>query len=168
MNFALVSIKALENHKNFKTYPRIKYKFESAVHSKMPSIMVDWITAIKILRDEFFVPVLIDALDTWKRDKNIKNKLVELLIELTKQDFDDSEKKWSKWWSENQYKTRKEWILDGLIHKKKKNRISSLNEAKKCFTSLYGYTVDLSMKELLIIIDKIKEDEYNKRRGVIS
>ena len=164
---SLVAIKALENHKKFKIYTRIKYKFESAVHSKMPSIVIDWITAIKILRDEFFVPILIDALDTWKKEKIIKNKIVELLTELTKQDFGDSEKKWSKWWANNQYKMRKDWILDGLIHKKKKIRISSLNEAKKCFKSLYNYTVDLSTKEQLKIIDKIKEDEYDKRRGVL-
>ncbi len=163
---SLVAIKALENHKNFKVYTRIKYKFESAVHSKMPSIVIDWITAIRMLRDEFFVPILIDALDTWKKEKVIKNKIVELLIELTKQDFGDSERKWSKWWANNQYKMRKDWVLDGLIHKKKKIRISALNEAKKCFKSLYNYTIDLSTKEQLRIIDKIKEDEYNKRRGV--
>ena len=164
---SLVAIKALENHKKFKIYGRIKYKFESAVHSKMPSIVIDWITAIKILRDEFFVPILIDALDTWKKEKIIKNKIQELLIELTKQDFGDNEKKWSKWWENNQYKMRKDWILDGLIHKKKKIRISALNEAKKCFKSVYGYTINLSLKEQLRIIDKIKEDEYDKRRGVL-
>ena len=130
--------------------------------------MIDWISAIKMLRDEFFVPILIDSINVWKKDKNIKNKIIELLVELTKQNISDSEKKWQKWWTENQYKNknRKDWILDGLIHKNKKIRISSLNEAKKCFSDLYGFTIDMSDKEKLVIIDKIKKDEYDKRRGL--
>ncbi|MBN2694099.1 hypothetical protein JXR93_05510 [bacterium] len=156
---ASVAVKALENHRLFQSYGKIKYKFESAMHSNLRAIIIDWLNAVRILRDELFVPILIDGLEIWKADKIVKKNIATILFEITKQDFDDSNKKWLKWWEENQYKTRKDWVLDGLQSKDRQVRISSYYDAKKIFSSLFNYTIDLQKKELSIEIDKIKANE---------
>jgi hypothetical protein len=157
-----VTIKALENHKYFQNYSKIKYKFESAMHSNLRSITIDWLNAVKVLRDEFFIPILIDGLDIWSGDKIVKKNIATILFEITKQDFDDSTKKWLKWWDENKYKTRKDWIIEGLQSKDRQVRISSYHDAKKLFTSLFNYNIDLQKKELQIEIDKIKSIEERR------
>ncbi len=155
---SFIAIKALENNRNFQNYSKVKFKFETSIYSNDKNLVLEWLVAVKLLKDEFFVPILIEGIEIWSKsaDKTIKKLIISTLVEISKQNFDDSVKKWQQWWEDNQYKSRKEWILDGLNHKEKDIRISSYIEAKSIFSNLYGYTIDLSRKQISDIVDKIK------------
>ncbi len=155
---SFIAIKALENNRNFQNYSKVKFKFETSIYSNDKNSVLEWLVAVKLLKDEFFVPILIEGIEIWSKsaDKSVKKLIITTLVEISKQNFDDSVKKWQQWWEDNQYKNRKEWILDGLNHKDKDIRISSYIEAKNIFGNLYGYSIDLSKKQITDIVDKIK------------
>ena len=159
----ITAVRALNNQKEFDSFSLIISNFEKAIYSKISMPTKDWLYAINRLKMPFFVPSLIEGLEQFKKDKKMRLMFVDTLKELTKQDFGDSVRKWKRWWNDNQYNRREEWIIDGLMHKNSKIRISSYREAKEFINRFFSYTPELSGRNLKKCISKIKDEYLNNK-----
>jgi hypothetical protein len=100
--------------------------------------------ALAALGDVRAIPELLDA---HGRGGHSVSAVGRALVELTKQDFGPSTRKWRQWWDKNRGKNRIEWLLDGLAHKETEIRRSAVEDLRKATGEYFGYHHDLPRRE---------------------
>jgi type II secretion system (T2SS) protein E len=100
--------------------------------------------ALGELRDAIAVPALIDALDG---PPSLVRTAARALVEIAKQDFGQSRKKWLVWWEIHKRADRVDWLLEGLSHKAPEIRFSASEELRLITGEYFGYHFDLPKRE---------------------
>jgi hypothetical protein len=100
--------------------------------------------ALGELRDPLAVPALIEALDG---PPSLVRTAARALVEIAKQDFGQSRKKWLVWWEAKNGADRVDWLLDGLSHKAPEIRFSAAEELRLITGEYFGYHFDLPKRE---------------------
>jgi hypothetical protein len=103
------------------------------------------ILASSELRDRDAVTTLVDLLNT--RPKDLAEEARRALIEITKQDFGSSERRWRAWISDNQQAPRMRWLVQGLAHKDLAIRKGAQLELNRLTGHYFGYRFDASRTE---------------------
>jgi|GEM_PF-1506241 hypothetical protein len=100
--------------------------------------------ALGELRDATAVPALIGALDG---PPSLARTAARALVEIAKQDFGQSRKKWLVWWEAHKDTDRVTWLLEGLSHKAPEIRFSASEELRLITGEYFGYHFDLPKRE---------------------
>jgi hypothetical protein len=100
--------------------------------------------ALGELRDAAAVPALIGALDG---PPSLTRTAARALVEIAKQDFGQSRKKWLGWWEAHKGTERVTWLLEGLSHKAPEIRFSASEELRLITGEYFGYHFDLPKRE---------------------
>ncbi|HTA17673.1 MAG TPA: hypothetical protein VK989_00185, partial [Polyangia bacterium] len=100
--------------------------------------------ALGELRDATAVPALIGALDG---PPSLARTAARALVEIAKQDFGQSRKKWLVWWETKKGNDRVDWLLEGLSHKAPEIRFSASEELRLITGEYFGYHFDLPKRE---------------------
>ena len=96
-------------------------------------------------RDETAVPELIAVLE--RKEKGLTDVAQRALVEITKQSFAMSARKWNTWWDNNKGSPRIEWLIAGLESKDRAIRSSSGKELLALTGMSLGYNPDGSKRE---------------------
>jgi hypothetical protein len=100
--------------------------------------------ALGELADGQAVPALIEALG---RPPSVAQTAARALVEIAKQDFGQSKKKWLAWWQAHKRADRVDWLLEGLSNKAPEIRFSSSEELRAVTGEYFGYHFDLPKKQ---------------------
>jgi hypothetical protein len=100
--------------------------------------------ALGELRDPLSVPALIEVLDG---PPSLVRTAARALVEIAKQDFGQSRKKWLVWWETKKGNDRVDWLLEGLSHKAPEIRFSASEELRLITGEYFGYHFDLPKRE---------------------
>jgi hypothetical protein len=100
-------------------------------------------SALAELGDAEAVP---DLIEVYARNPGAAY-LSRALVDLTKQDFGSSVRKWRAWWDKNQQRHRIEWLIDALTHKDDQLRQSAASELRALTGEQFGYAHDLPRRE---------------------
>ena len=100
--------------------------------------------ALGELRDPLAVPALIEVLDG---PPSLVRTAARALVEIAKQDFGQSRKKWLVWWETKKGNDRVDWLLEGLSHKAPEIRFSASEELRLITGEYFGYHFDLPKRE---------------------
>jgi hypothetical protein len=101
-------------------------------------------TALGELRDAAAVPALMAAL---QGPAALAQTAQRALVEIAKQDFGTSRRRWTAWWDRHQGQHRAEWLFDGLSHKAAEIRFSASEELRLLTGEYFGYHFDLPKRE---------------------
>lgn len=83
-----------------------------------------------------------DLLDAVARDDRASEHARRALIQLTKQDFGMSARKWRAWWQKHKKEHRIEWLIEGLAHKEEHIRRSAVEDLRRLTGEFFGYQYD--------------------------
>jgi Type II secretion system (T2SS), protein E, N-terminal domain len=100
--------------------------------------------ALGELRDPLAVPALIEVLEG---PPSLVRTAARALVEIAKQDFGQSRKKWLVWWETHKGADRVDWLLEGLSHKAPEIRFSASEELRLITGEYFGYHFDLPKRE---------------------
>lgn len=103
------------------------------------------IVAVAELRDRQALSSLVDLLGT--RPKEIAEAARHALVEITKQDFGTSERRWRAWIADNANVPRTRWLIDGLSAKDDEIRRSAQAELNRITGQFFGYRWDAPRAE---------------------
>ncbi len=92
--------------------------------------------ALGVLRASRATPVVIEMLEF--ADPTVRDACWRVLRVLTAEDKGPQKKKWSAWWRKHGGRPRREWLMDGLMHKSADVRKIAHRELRR----LSGYHVD--------------------------
>lgn len=95
------------------------------------------IEAAGVVRDELSVPGLIDLLKSSKGGK--RQATLHSLRVITGQDFGNSARRWSSWWSKSSKKSRLEWLIEALDHRQARVRARALTELQHLVPDDFGF-----------------------------
>jgi hypothetical protein len=101
-------------------------------------------SALGELRDAAAVPALMAAL---QGPPALAQTAQRALVEIAKQDFGTSRRRWTAWWERHQGQHRAEWLFDGLSHKAAEIRFSASEELRLLTGEYFGYHFDLPKRE---------------------
>ncbi|MCP4502275.1 MAG: hypothetical protein GY822_20155 [Deltaproteobacteria bacterium] len=113
------------------------------------------IVAVADLKDREALSLLVDLLGT--RPKEISEEAHRALVEVTKQDFGSSGRRWRAWLIDNVSRHRTEWLVDGLAHKDTEIRYTSQNELNRKTGKFFGYRYDASRQERELALQKWRQ-----------
>lgn len=88
-----------------------------------------------------------DLLDATSRDDESSSHTRRALVQLTKQNFGTSARKWRSWWNKNKRRNRVEWLIEALGHKDEELRRSAAEDLRKMTGEYFGFHHDLPKKE---------------------
>ena len=100
--------------------------------------------ALATLADIRAIP---DLLDTHGRGDRFAEHARLALIQLVKQDFGTSTRKWRAWWAKHKRQNRIEWLLEGLAHNTDSIRRSAVEELRKLTGEHFGFQADLPKRD---------------------
>jgi hypothetical protein len=100
--------------------------------------------ALAELRDPQAVPALLSAL---QGPPALGQTAHHALVEIAKQDFGQSRRRWTAWWERHGGEARIEWLFEGLSHKSPEIRFSSSEELRLVTGEYFGYHFDLPKRE---------------------
>jgi hypothetical protein len=103
------------------------------------------IVAITELRDRLAVPTLIDLVES--RDADVAEGARQALIEITKQDFGTSRRRWRSWMATHGDEARTDWLFAGLSHKIADIRQAAAEELWQITGEYFGYRFDAPKRE---------------------
>jgi hypothetical protein len=95
------------------------------------------VRALGLLRDVGSVDILVGLLSA--HDHALAEQARKSLVLLTRQDFGDSQRRWSQWFDKNKSRHRVEWLIDGLIHSDEEIRAAAGDELQLITQEYYGY-----------------------------
>lgn len=96
------------------------------------------VEAVGVLRDPGAVPHLIELLKSQKGP--LRQSVVSSLRLISCQDFGNSARRWSTWWSRVRNQERAEWLLKALDHRQEAIRARAANELKLLAPGDFGYS----------------------------
>ena len=104
------------------------------------------IEALGELRDGRSVVLLVGLVKS--EDATLAHAAQRALVEITKQDFGASRRRWTTWWQEHGHEQRTDWLFEGLTHKVAEIRASAAEELRELSGGEYfGYHFDLPKAE---------------------
>jgi hypothetical protein len=98
------------------------------------------VVGITELRDRLSVPILIDLVES--RDAELAQGARQALIEITKQDFGGSRRRWRSWLAAHGEEARTDWLFAGLGHKAREIRFAASEELWQTTGQYFGYHFD--------------------------
>jgi Type II secretion system (T2SS), protein E, N-terminal domain len=101
--------------------------------------------AVLELRDRGALEALTDLLGT--KPKELADAARRALVEITKQDFGNAERRWRAWIADNESQPRVRWLIEGLSHKDEEIRRSAQLELNRMTGQYFGYRYDASRAE---------------------
>jgi hypothetical protein len=126
--------------------PRVHALVEKLRHDLAgpPEAAVLAADALAELRDPRAVPSLMDALSG---PPALAQTAHRALVEIAKQDFGQSRRRWTAWWERHGGESRVDWLFEGLAHKAAEVRFSSSEELRELTGEYFGYHFDLPKRE---------------------
>lgn len=115
-----------------------------ALHSDAEDRVQAAAQALASLGDIRSIPDLLTVLSRGEKSSEYARRA---LIQLTKQSFGTSARKWRSWWSKNKNAHRVQWLLEGLAHKDDNIRRSSAEDLRKLTGEYFDYQYDLPRRE---------------------
>jgi Type II secretion system (T2SS), protein E, N-terminal domain len=100
--------------------------------------------ALAELRDAKAPPRLIALLH---QPVQVADAAHRALVEIAKQDFGRSRRRWTAWWDSHGGEDRSEWLFDGLRHKAPEIRFAASEELRVLTGEYFGYHFDLPKRE---------------------
>jgi HEAT repeat protein len=97
------------------------------------------------LRDRDALSAVVDLLGT--RPREVAEEARRALVEITKQDFATSERKWRAWIDEHARVPRVRWLIDALAHKDEAIRKSAQSELNRITGQYFGFRWDAARGE---------------------
>ncbi len=101
-------------------------------------------TAIAELADVHAVGDLIDLVGKEARRGEHARRA---LMSLTRQDLGTSERRWRRWWEDNKFRHRLEWLIDALAHKDAALRAGAAEDLRRLTGENFGYAADAARRE---------------------
>ena len=141
-------ISALQALRTRLEHPRVReltaaYRANAA--SAWPAVALPALTAIGELRDRLAVPLLIDLVDA--KDAELAEVARNALVEITKQDFGASRRRWRTWLAAHGEEARIDWLFAGLGHKVREIRFAASEELWQITGEYFGYHYDSPRRE---------------------
>jgi hypothetical protein len=103
------------------------------------------VVAAAELKDTGALDHLINLLGT--RPKEVAEEAHRALVEITRQDFALSERRWRAWVADHQEQPRLHWVVEGLAHKEASIRAAAFAELQGLSRDHFGYRPEASRKE---------------------
>lgn len=100
--------------------------------------------ALATLGDVRAIPDLLDA--HGRGDRGAEHARLAL-VQLVKQDFGTSTRKWRAWWAKHKRQNRVEWLIDGLAHNAEPIRRSAVEELRKLTGEHFGFQADMPKRD---------------------
>jgi hypothetical protein len=100
--------------------------------------------ALAELTDPDGIPALMDALQA---SAPVSDSAHRALVQVTKQDFGNSRRRWLAWWERHRFQSRVDWLFEGLAHKASEIRMSAAAELRMMTGQYFGYHFDLPKRE---------------------
>ncbi|MBI5527112.1 MAG: hypothetical protein HY897_12325 [Deltaproteobacteria bacterium] len=121
--------------------------------------------ALGQFKDVESIPQLIKL--TGSRDEDVAEAAVQALVDLAKQNFGDSERKWMAWWRDNKDVPRVRWLIEGLKHKEEEIRFMAVEELRELTGNFFSYFHDAPKKDREKSIERWEawyKDEYQPKK----
>ncbi len=112
-------------------------RVEARVDRKDPERRRVAVRALGLLRDVRAVDILVELVGS--AEASLADQAQKSLILLTRQDFGDSQRRWSQWFEKNRSRHRVEWLIDGLVHTDEDIRAAAGDELQLITQEYYGY-----------------------------
>ena len=103
------------------------------------------VDALRELRDARAVVLLVGLVKS--EDATLGHAAQRALVEITKQDFGASRRRWTAWWQEHGHEQRTDWLFEGLSHRVPEVRASAAEELRELGGEYFGYHFDLPKAE---------------------
>jgi len=103
------------------------------------------VEALRELRDARAVVLLVGLVKS--EDAALGHAAQRALVEITKQDFGASRRRWTAWWQEHGHEQRTDWLFEGLSHRVADIRASAAEELRELGGEYFGYHFDLPKAE---------------------
>jgi hypothetical protein len=97
------------------------------------------------LKDRAALPALVDLLAA--RPKELAEEARRALVEIARQDFGTSERRWRAWIADHEAVPRTRWLIDALTHKDEEIRKGAQTELNRLTGQYFGYRFDASRSE---------------------
>jgi hypothetical protein len=120
-------------------------RFRAHAAEAPPERALAAIVGITELRDRLAVPILIDLVDS--KDAELAEAARQALIEITKQDFAKSRRRWRSWMAAHGDEARTDWLFAGLGHKVAEIRFAAAEELWQITGEYFGYHFDAPKRE---------------------
>jgi HEAT repeat protein len=95
------------------------------------------VQAVRKLRDRDSLLLLVDLLGT--RPKEISDEAHDALVDLTKQDFGASDRRWRAWIESHQNERRVQWLIEALDHRDARTRKECVEELRDVTGLEFGF-----------------------------
>jgi hypothetical protein len=141
-------ISALQALRTRLEHPRVRelaaaYRDNAA--SASPALALWAVVAVGELRDRLAVPLLIDLVES--NDVELAEVARNALVEITRQDFGASRRRWRAWLAAHGEEARVDWLFAGLGHKVREIRFGASEELWQITGEYFGYHYDSPRRE---------------------
>jgi HEAT repeat protein len=141
----LIALDVLSRFRAFPKFATVTARLRSEVISNDPARQRIAAIALGQFKDAESIPQLIKLVGA--RDEDLAEAAVQALIDLTKQHFGDSERKWMSWWRDNKDVPRVRWLIEGLKHKEEDVRFMAIEELRELTGNFFSFFADAPKKE---------------------
>jgi len=141
----MAALKALRARFDHPRVQQLAAKLRGDADSPIPERALRAVVALAELRDGSAVPNLIRHL----KDSNsaLEQAAHKGLVEIARQDFGQSRRRWSAWWDRHHDEHRVDWLFEGLSHKTAAIRAAACDELRVLTGEYFGYHFDLPKRE---------------------
>ena len=142
---ALLAIDVLQHYDDLPVFERVMAELRKHCTKGDEVQRKRAIVAVAELKDIKALSLLTDLLGT--RPKEISEEARRALVEITKQDFGSSSRRWRAWLADNENRPRVAWLVEGLAHKDAAIRASAQTELNRSTGKFFGYRADAPRQE---------------------
>ncbi|HET6281441.1 MAG TPA: hypothetical protein VFH73_10750 [Polyangia bacterium] len=141
----MAALKALRARFDHPRVQALAAKLRGDADSPIPERALRAVVALAELRDGSAVPNLIRHL----KDSNsaLEQAAHKGLVEIARQDFGSSRRRWTAWWDRHHDEHRVDWLFEGLSHKTAAIRAAACDELRVLTGEYFGYHFDLPKRE---------------------
>ncbi|HXI57604.1 MAG TPA: hypothetical protein VNO55_16175 [Polyangia bacterium] len=139
------ALRALRTHLDHPRVRALAARLRDDVANAQGERAVASVIALAELRDPAAFPVLLGRLGD--KDGALAKAVHGALVEIAKQDFGASVRRWRTWWNQHQDEERIDWLFVGLSHKTPEIRYSASDELRVLTGEYFGYHFDLPRRE---------------------
>jgi hypothetical protein len=142
---ALLVLEVLNGYRDQPAFPKIIEQLRRMVKQGNEFERKRAILAVSELKDRDALSHLVDLLGT--RPKDIAEEAHRALVNLTKQEFGGSGRRWRAWVADHGKSHRIEWLIGGLAHKNEEIRREAQAELNQLTGQYHGYRYDAPRAE---------------------
>jgi hypothetical protein len=141
----MAALKALRARFDHPRVQQLAAQLRGDADSPVPERALRAVVALAELRDGSAVPNLIRHL----KDSNsaLEQAAHKGLVEIARQDFGHSRRRWTAWWDRHHDEHRVDWLFEGLSHKTAAIRAAACDELRLLTGEYFGYHFDLPKRE---------------------